>query len=930
LATRADINADIEQSQLVIRIEDAKVNYSKVIPVIEFKPYMLDLPPPVNGLSSGGIRLAVYLPDTHNVPYIFGKYLQLYKQTIGNPALVFVDKKAYADYMQYARETVKKEKEKSAPNFTMGPHQVIDDDKVRMMNNNISFIVKTLFAKNRIITTGERKDRIQTALAGKPVVVAQSYYMESYDMTEVSYAASGSLKKYTLGDTVIFEKEQLASELKDKIDEKRVELKTKEKAWVDAKAAYATALKAIPPPPPSASSMTALVTSINQAKEEYNDVNIAEKELLAERTKIVADINRYRYGKENPKVDEILNKISRLNESKQKTTRDKTGKQKQLELEKTKKSKMEERVSELSRQIKDEYVRILRSVFNETNTIADLAETTLESRIQEIRDTLTGHATATAVGISRDVDINALKHKKMLYDEAKKYIDKLKDEKERIEGSRLSSSSLSFNRSSSDMRSVKSAIKKLEEEIREIDDKLVLFDAEINAEKMKLEEYTLRVYVYSLKGAELVSKYRNDGKKNPQFTLLEKKGYADVLQSSEYQKNAKAMMKDAPMFSQASCLQKKTDIQKMFENIMFDTKEKIKDAIYDVQDGGGGDDKDKKKKKKTRPDRVKAAKSKIAKPVEQETASTSSPPPLPTLTPQKRLGVVIKKPSKMVKVLTNLRTRIPSVRKSIKTDTTAKEAAAEDNEAAELKAAAEDNEAAELKAAAALKAAEEAKKAAAEEAKKAADLKAAAAAAAELKAAEEANAAAAAAELTAAAARVGPVPDLASESLTDKAKQMVSDLKENYSKFSLIGMIKTPGEPINGKYLLNNDEQRDNVKCEATILKKTEAEENRAKLYRIASTPMGKYPSFLMPQGFYDMHQLVYRPPTITDVRLDCAEPADIKKDIVIKNIEKLLYRSNIPSTFPQLSTSKEATDYKDSIEMEQPFVNAGMSTPLP
>jgi hypothetical protein len=887
---------------------------------------MLDLPPPVNGLSSGGIRLAVYLPDTHNVPYIFGKYIQLYKQTVGNPALVFVDKKAYADYMQYARETVKKE-EKSTPNFTMGPHQVIDDDKVRMMNNNISFIVKTLFAKNRIITTGERKDRIQTALAGKPVVVAQSYYMESYDMTEVSYAASGGVKKYALGDAVIFEKEQLASELKDKIDEKRVELKKKEKAWVDAKAKYANALKTKSPPPP-ASSMTALVTSINQAKEEYNDVNIAEKEFLAERTKVVADINRYRYGKENPKVDEILNKISRLNESKQKTTRDKTGKQKQLELEKTKKSKMEERISELSREIKEEYVRILKSVFGDTSTRPEIAETTLESKIQEIRYTLAGTATATAAGISRGDDINALKHQKMLYDEAKKYIDKLKDEKERIEGSRLSSSSLSFNRSSSDMRSVKIAIKKLEDEIREIDDKLVLFDAEINAEKMKLEEYTLRVYVYSLTGAELVTKYRNDGKKNPQFTLLEKKGYADALQSSEYQKNANAMMKDAPMFSEASCLQKKTDIQNMVDNIIFDVKEKIKDAIYDVQDGGG---KQVKKVKKNKFDRIKAAAKKVAKPDERDIASTSLP--TPTTTPQKRFGVLRKIPSKMVNSLTKSRRQTPSVRKSIESEP---EPAPEPALEPAPEPALEPARAPALEPARAPAAKLESAKTQVMPVEDAGESSVDSAEALLTKTSDSVSekSAIAADNTTEASSalepKLEPKPKPESElSLRDKAKQMVSNIKKNYNKFSLIGMIKAPEAQLDNKYLLTNDEQRGNVKCEATILKKTKAEEDRAKLHRIASTPMGKYPSFLMPQGFYDMHQLVYRPPTITDVRLYCAEPANIKKDIVIKNIEKLLYRSNIPFSFPQLSTSKEATDYKDSIEMEQPFVNIDITVNL-
>ena len=300
-----DDNAGVEQSQLIIQIKDAKVNYSKVEPMIEFKPYMLDLPP---SASSAGIRLAVYLPDTHNVPYIFEKYIQLYKLTIGNPALVFVDKKAYAEYMQYAKELVKKEKDKGS---VPGAHQVTDSDKVRMMNNNIAFIVNALFKKNRVITTGARKDRVQTVVAGKPVIVSQSYYLESYTTDEVTYAPSGDVKKYSLGDTIIFEKEQTASKLKDQIVLKKDERKKKETAWADAKAAYV------------ATPNQTLLDAVNNAKEEYNDARIAEKEIIAERDKVVAEANRYRYGKENSRVDGILNEIASLNQKKEDIARKK-------------------------------------------------------------------------------------------------------------------------------------------------------------------------------------------------------------------------------------------------------------------------------------------------------------------------------------------------------------------------------------------------------------------------------------------------------------------------------------------------------------------------------------------------------------------------------------------------------------------------------
>lgn len=195
-------DAAIEQTQLVIKIKDAVINYSKKED-IDFKPYMLNLPPAASG-SSSGPRLFIYLPDTHNVAYIFDKYFRLYKTAVGNPALVFVEKKLFLEYMQFARELVKK----GGDDRVAPKSPVSADDKIKMVNNNIVFIVNTLFQKNRVIVTGNKKDNIQTTVAGKPVVVAQSYYLDSYILDELSYGPSAGIKKNTNRATLLFLKKK--------------------------------------------------------------------------------------------------------------------------------------------------------------------------------------------------------------------------------------------------------------------------------------------------------------------------------------------------------------------------------------------------------------------------------------------------------------------------------------------------------------------------------------------------------------------------------------------------------------------------------------------------------------------------------------------------------------------------------------------------
>ena len=94
-----------EKSQLIIVFENAKINYSKT-QTIDFKPHMLGIPSRtssssirmnVNSSSRNTSGLAIYLPEKHNVEYVFNRYIKIYKNAVGNPATVFIDNQTYAE-----------------------------------------------------------------------------------------------------------------------------------------------------------------------------------------------------------------------------------------------------------------------------------------------------------------------------------------------------------------------------------------------------------------------------------------------------------------------------------------------------------------------------------------------------------------------------------------------------------------------------------------------------------------------------------------------------------------------------------------------------------------------------------------------------------------------------------------------------------------
>jgi hypothetical protein len=532
--------------------------------------------------------MAIYLPDTHNVHVVFEKYIKLYKGVIGSPALVFVDRKAYSDYILYARELIKKNAASAAS--TPGPHALVDSDKIRMINNNITFIVNLLFQNNRIIVTGNKNDQIQVTVADKPVIVSQSYYLDTYNKDEISYSSTTpTVKKYESGDKIIVEKEKEANDLKDDIDKLKVIRKTKEQDWINAKNTYK-----LNPNSPN-------LDAVDKARDEYNQALDNENEKAVERSKLVSEINQLRYG--SKEVVSILEKLERDSRPIEEKERNKIVLEKEIDLLEKKAKLMED----TQIKIRDEIIRELMDIFEtvfllskeemDNNITKDIPPSKMDVVLEAKLATKVEETRAEIKRFREEDDNNPLLSRDVekieQYITRMKSVDKLKKELEAIEGksTKLAIGSFSQNPySRNSIMYVRYELKTKESEKKKVEEQLTDLKYKQKREELRLENYTLRVYVYELKGVSLVSKYLSNGKKNQQFVLLQRKGYG-VRGSSEYQKNADKLIRDAPMFSAASCLQQKTDIQNMFDNIILSTKEKIKDTL-DQQQSGGGDGKE--------------------------------------------------------------------------------------------------------------------------------------------------------------------------------------------------------------------------------------------------------------------------------------------------------------------------------------------------
>jgi hypothetical protein len=445
-----------------------------------------------------------------------------------------------------------------------------------------------LFQNNRIIVTGNKNDQIQVTVADKPVIVSQSYYLDTYNKDEISYSSTTpTVKKYESGDKIIVEKEKEANDLKDDIDKLKVIRKTQEQKWIQAKDDY----KLNPGP--------LKLDAVDKARDEYNQALDNENEKAVERSKLVSEINQLRYG--SKEVVSILEKLERDSRPIEEKERNKIVLEREIDLLEKKAKLMEDTQIKIRDEIINELIDIFQTVFLVTkdemeNIITKDIPSSKMDVVLEAKLATKVEKTRAEIKRLREEDDDPLLSRDVekieQYITRMKSVDKLKKELEAIEGksTKLAIGSFSQNPySRNSIMYVRYELKTKESEKKKVEEQLTELKYKQKREELRLENYTLRVYVYELKGVSLVSKYLSNGKKNQQFVLLQRKGYG-VRGSSEYQKNADKLIRDAPMFSAASCLQQKTDIQNMFDNIILSTKEKIKDTLDQQQSGGGDGD----------------------------------------------------------------------------------------------------------------------------------------------------------------------------------------------------------------------------------------------------------------------------------------------------------------------------------------------------
>ena len=307
---------------------------------------------------------------------------------------------------------------------------------------------------------------------------------------------------------------------------------------------------------------------LNKKKKKGSDmrIRITEKEKIEERNKLVSEINQLRYGV-YPEAIAILKKIQDLREggggrdrdiyyyssssSSLKTINmDINTMTNNIELKRAEKTKHEAASDNTQTEIQDEKQRILRDILGTTGPIPDVSRAYSEAMLA-----LTG-ANRDRVNKANEL-VELLRRKR---DSERREILRTEDD-----------------------------IKKKERDLKDLNTRKEQIDREIKKQELALEDYTLRTYLYKITDASLITKYTSTGKKNQQFALLERKGYNESVKgSSEYRKNADQMIKDTPMFSQASCLQKKTEIQTMFDSMLSRAKETVVNAI-DNQIGGAPD-----------------------------------------------------------------------------------------------------------------------------------------------------------------------------------------------------------------------------------------------------------------------------------------------------------------------------------------------------
>ena len=626
--------SDEEQSQLRLMIKKFTINYKPATgKEIVFSPSMLELGETeyavgsttgINGANSStssssstssiigstrlkqsvrGDRSVVYLPDTHKIRPIFMKYYKQYSPTIGNPALVFIDKATFLDYMKYATKLIADEQKKAAAAAAASPpvspppqSSFVDSNKERQLNDNIKFVIETIFSKNRVLTVGG-DFKVQVTVGGRKVLLNQEYYIESLPTILDKSTPTTTVPIYASADSEVIDLEGKADKKREDIDNKEqvrktqeANLETAQKDLNTAKDALRAAIKATTPVGGVTPNQPTLEQNIRDANDKlleartaYKKAREEEKIAISDRAAILNKINQFKYGRENSKITEILSKISALK-------REKAAKELEIGKINLSKTKIDDEIAKKMTDI-EETKKKLTTEINNAAKIYGIGTTDTSKTNDTILSEISAEYAANVVRIKtiQSAGLKLVKEEKVELDKKllqnsqydiianmiKKLMATLKVDKEMVDIGSSSSNNLLTKR------------KVVETNLTALEVDKTKKAKEIEKLNLSLYDYTLRVYMFDMPPLSLISKYLENGKENPQFVSMHKKFYKSV----EADELALSRVGSRQTFlSTVNCAKDRNEIRKMYDNIMGSAKRTVEDAIdgIGIQDGGAG------------------------------------------------------------------------------------------------------------------------------------------------------------------------------------------------------------------------------------------------------------------------------------------------------------------------------------------------------
>lgn len=616
--------SDEEQSQLRLMIKKFTINYKPATgKEIVFSPSMLELGETeyavgsttgiTNGANTssssiGSTRLkqsvrsdrsVVYLPDTHKIRPIFMKYYKQYSPTIGNPALVFIDKATFLDYMKYATKLIADEQKKAAAAAAASPpvspppqSSLVDSNKERQLNDNIKFVIETIFSKNRVLTVGG-DFKVQVTVGGRKVLLNQEYYIESLPTIFDKSTPTTTVPIYASADSEVIDLEGKADKKREDIDNKEqvrktqeANLETAQNVLNIAKDALRAAIKATPvgSVTPNQPTLEQNIRDANdkllEARTAYKKAREEEKIAISDRAAILNKINQFKYGRENSKITEILSKISALK-------REKAAKELEIGKINLSKTKIDDEITKKMTDIEETKKKLTAEIKNAAkiygimdtgkNNETILSEINAEYAANVIRIKAIQSARLREAEEKAELDKKLLQNSQydIIAKMIKKLMETLKVDKEMVDIGSSSSNNLLTKK-----KTLQANLTALE-----VDNNKKA--KEIEKLNLSLYDYTLRVYIFNMPPLSLISKYLENGKENPQFVSMHKKFYKSV----EADELALSRVGSRQTFlSTVNCAKDRNEIRKMYDNIMGSAKRTVEDAIdgIGIQDGGAG------------------------------------------------------------------------------------------------------------------------------------------------------------------------------------------------------------------------------------------------------------------------------------------------------------------------------------------------------